>query len=124
MPGRVDGRLAPPPRSPNCVTSVADADDPVHHIAPLAWSGSIDDALDRLEAIVAASPRTAVVTREGPYLHVTYTTKWFRFVDDVEFHVVPEEGVVHVRSASRVGYGDMGLNRRRVEAIRDAFVGA
>jgi len=76
------------------------------------------DATGALRRIVESFPRTTIVTVDGDYLHATFASRIFRFVDDVEFLVDRDAGVVHVRSASRVGYGDMGVNRRRVEEIR------
>jgi len=107
-------RLAPPPRSPNCVSSRAKPTDRLHYIAPLAHT-----TLDRIRSIVLAMPRTEVVEEDSEYLHVVFTTALFRFRDDVEFECDGE--VVHVRSASRVGYSDLGTNRRRVESIRRAL---
>lgn len=109
------------PSSPNCVSSVAAADDATHHIAPLSFSGSEEAARARARAIVEAMPRTAVLADQPGYLHATFTSKVWRFVDDVELWFDASTGVVHVRSASRVGHGDMGVNRERVEAIRAAW---
>lgn len=77
--------------------------------------------MQRLRQIVNAMPRTRVVATTDDYLHVEFTSALLRFVDDVEFRVDVDAGVIHVRSASRVGRYDFGVNRRRVEAIRDAF---
>ena len=115
-------RLAPCPDSPNCVSSKAPADDRVHHIAPLQLHGDPDTAIERLRALIEDEPRTTIVDAEPAYLHATYTTRWLRFTDDLELEVDADAGVVHVRSASRVGYGDMGVNRRRVESLRDAWL--
>jgi len=111
----VDERFAPCPASPNCVSSYAE--DDVHRIAPLPLPAE-QDAIGALRRIVESFPRTETVTVDGDYLHVTFASRVFRFVDDVEFLVDRDAGVVHVRSASRLGYGDMGVNRRRVEDIR------
>ena len=67
--------------------------------------------------------RTRILTKEEDYIRVEYTSRLFRFVDDVEFYF-PEEPVIHVRSASRLGYSDLGANRRRVERIRELFFSA
>jgi uncharacterized protein (DUF1499 family) len=120
----VDGHLRPCPASPNCVSSEEGA-DAEHAIAPLAVPPDHPpaEALAALEAAIAREPRTAVLHRGDAFLHVTYRTALLRFVDDVTFRVDPEAGVIHVRSASRVGQGDLGVNRRRVEALRTAFGG-
>lgn len=107
-------RLKPPPSSPNCVSSRADASDRVHHIAPLAGT-----SVDQVKSVVSAMPRTEIVEEADGYLHAVFTTALFRFKDDVQFE--QEGDTVHVRSASRVGYGDLGANRKRVEAIRRAL---
>ena len=107
-------RFAPPPGSPNCVSSRADADDRIHHIAPLSGAD-----LARVRAVVVDMPRTRIEEEADGYLHVVFTSGLFRFKDDVEFE--QEGDLVHVRSASRVGYGDLGANRKRVEAIRAAL---
>ena len=111
----LDERFAPCPDSPNCVSSFAE--DELHAIEPLPLPSR--QPMDTLQEIVASMPRTTIVTVDGDYLHVVYRTLVFRFADDVEFRIDEAAGVIHVRSASRVGYGDMGVNRNRVEAIRD-----
>ncbi len=120
--GLVEGHLRSCPSSPNCVCS--ESDGGTAGIAPLAYEGDDSAALARLAEVLAAMPRTAVVTRSDDYMHVTFTSAIFRFVDDVEFRLDREAGVIHVRSASRVGYSDLGANRARVERIREAFAAA
>ena len=110
------GRLAPCPSSPNCVSS--QADDDVHRIAPLPFSGAAASAIDRLAGIVRSLPRASVITSTEDYLRAEFRSAVFRFVDDVEFLADESAGMVHVRSASRVGSSDLGVNRRRVETIR------
>ena len=118
-PGLHDGRLAACPSSPNCVCSQnADA---AHAIAPLAFRGSAAAAMRALQQVLASQPRVRVITETPNYLHAEFRTPLCRFVDDVEFLVVESEHVIHVRSASRVGYSDLGTNRRRVEALRREF---
>ncbi|MEL6343062.1 MAG: DUF1499 domain-containing protein [Myxococcota bacterium] len=113
-------RLKPCPDKPNCVCSQHhDASDKVHHISPLKVSG--EDPMARIKAVVTAMPRTEVKEEGDGYMRVVFTTAILRFRDDVEFELDADAGVVHVRSASRVGYSDLGLNRKRVEAIRAAL---
>ena len=113
-----DGKLAPCPSSPNCVcTQAADAQ---HRIEPIAFSGSPDEAKARLKAILAELPRVRIVSETDHYLHTEFTSRLFRFVDDVEFLIEPG-GVIHFRSASRAGRSDLGVNRARMEAILRAF---
>ena len=120
-PGVVDGKLRPCPDMPNCVCSTDSA--PAHFIEPLAFTGAPETAMSRLKAVLAGLPRTRVVAEEADYLHAECTSLIFRFVDDLEFSVDRLEKKIHVRSASRVGKYDFGVNRRRVEAIRRAFAG-
>ncbi len=114
--------FAPCPDSPNCVSSQADPSDDVHYMAALPYSGSAVDAKEKLWAIVKALPRTTIVTEQERYLHVEFRSRIFRFVDDVEFYIDEETNLIHFRSASRLGYSDMGVNRKRMENIRDQFV--
>ena len=110
-------RLKACPSSPNCVLSTAAA-DAKHRVAPFPFTGPPAEALARVKAAALSFPRTAVV-EEGPgYVKMTFTSALFRFVDDVEFEVDEAAKVVNVRSASRVGHSDLGVNRKRVEAIR------
>ncbi len=113
------GRLAKCPDSPNCVCSQDDRDS--HHIAAFSYQGDGDAAFSRLIELIEAHPRTRIVTRTDDYLHVEFTTAILRFTDDVEFLLQNEKKQIQVRSASRIGYSDLGKNRKRVEALRAAF---
>lgn len=110
------GRLAPCPDSPNCVSSAAT--DPRHDIAPYALDRSPGAAKEELKQAVAKLPRMKLIAETENYLHFEFHSFVFRFVDDVEFHLDQTTKTIHVRSASRVGHSDLGVNRRRVEAIR------
>lgn len=110
--GARDGRLAPCKRSPNCVSSQADPGDREHYIAPLAFSGTIGELRHAIERL----PRVTVIREAPDYLYAEFRTPLLRYVDDVEF--LKAGGVLHVRSASRLGRRDFGVNRRRVEEIR------
>jgi uncharacterized protein (DUF1499 family) len=113
--GHANGRLAPCKRSPNCVSSQADPKDEEHYIAPIALKGN---AIAAVRKAVESMPRTTVVETEAGYLYAEFRSKLMGFVDDVEFLVDPAKGVVHVRSASRLGRRDFGVNRARVERLR------
>ena len=113
-----DGRLAACPRSPNCVSS--QADDDRHRIAPLAVHGDPDEAWARLRELLAARADTRVVDSGEDYLRVEFRTR-LGFVDDAEFALERQTRAIHVRSASRVGYSDLGKNRGRVEELREAL---
>jgi len=117
--GVKDGRFAPCPDMPNCVSS--QAADPAHQMDPIPFTGDADAALGRLKAILAARPRTTVVEESGDYLRAESVSLLFRFVDDVEFCVDRDAKVIHFRSASRVGRSDLGVNRRPIEEVRAAF---
>ena len=113
--GVVDGRLRPCPDKPNCVCTFDQ--DPEHTIKPL--KGTTDENWLRLQSIVRSMPQARVVTATDTYMHVEFTSRLFRFVDDVEF-LRPRDpsGAIHFRSASRAGHSDLGVNRARMEAIR------
>ena len=117
--GVVDGRLAACPNSPNCV-STQDADSR-HKMEAIAFDTSPDNALRRLKAAIATIPRMNIVTQTEDYICKEATSPIFRFTDDVEFFLDRQAKVIHFRSASRIGYSDMGANRARMEKIRQAF---
>ena len=111
-----DGKLAACPESPNCVSS--QATDKGHRVDPLSYTGTGADAIARLAAIVRSLPRTTIVTERPDYLHAEFTSALFRFVDDVEFLADDTAKVIHIRSASRLGTSDLGVNGQRIELIR------
>jgi uncharacterized protein (DUF1499 family) len=115
----VGGALAPCPPSPNCVAS--DAADAAHRVEPLAFTGSPAEAWRAARTAVAALPRTRIVAETDAWLHAECRSALFRFVDDLELELRPAAGIIAVRSASRVGHSDLGVNRRRVEALRAAL---
>ena len=116
--GVKDGRLAPPKRSPNCVSSQADPADAEHYIAPIAFKGDTAAAMATVRKAVDGMQDSTVIRAEDGYLYAEYRTKLMRFVDDVEFLFDGKAGLIHVRSASRLGRRDFGVNRARVEALR------
>jgi uncharacterized protein (DUF1499 family) len=118
--GVTGGMLLPCPHSPNCVSTQA-ADD-VHKIAPISYAGTKEQATDRLVAVINSMPRTKIITRSDTYLYVEFTTALMRYVDDVEFFFDDTTKTVAFRSASRIGYGDMGVNRKRMEEVRRRFL--
>lgn len=116
--GLTEGRLRACPSSPNCVCSYSESADTEHHIEPLEIPERFEQPMEALVKVLESLPRTTIVTREENYLHTEFTSRLLRFVDDVEFQILPDENQIHVRSASRVGYSDLGANRKRVEQIR------
>lgn len=126
--GLVDGKLQPVPRTPNCVSTQAPQDDRQHRMEPWAFTAPADAVMEALVKALEATPRTTIVTREPRYLHATCKTKLIGFTDDVEFLVDEAAKQVHFRSASRVGHGDWGVNRKRMTelgaAVRAALGGS
>jgi uncharacterized protein (DUF1499 family) len=114
--GLRDGKLSECPDSPNCVSSQTSKKD--HAIDPLSYNGSYSEAKQALLSIISSLPRTKITDDNDRYIHVTFTSRLMRFVDDVEFLFDEPNKQIHVRSASRVGYSDMGVNRKRVEDLR------
>jgi uncharacterized protein (DUF1499 family) len=121
--GQRDGKLKPPSKTPNSVSSQAGLwpDHPMRayaEIAPLAVSGDPTAAMARLKAVVEAMPGAKVIESRPDYVCAQFTTRWMKYVDDTEFWLDPAAQVIHVRSASRVGRKDFGVNRERVEEVR------
>jgi uncharacterized protein (DUF1499 family) len=117
--GVANGRFsAPPTWKPNWVSSQVDGADP-HYIAPLSFKGDAEAAMKRLEGVIARMPRVEIKDTRGDYLGAEFSTPLMGFVDDVEFYT--DGKVIHARSSSRLGVRDFGVNRKRIEAIREAF---
>jgi uncharacterized protein (DUF1499 family) len=117
--GAAGGSLAPCPDTPNCVSS--QSTDERHAVAPLRYAGAAEAALQRLTEVIRGMKRARITTIQERYLHAEFTSLVFRFVDDAEFLLDESTQTIHVRSASRVGTSDFGVNRRRVEEIRTRF---
>ena len=121
--GVKDGSLARCKRTPNCVSSQADPGDAEHYIAPIAFKGGADRAMAAVRKAVEGMARATVIRSEANYLYAEFRSKLMGFVDDVEFLFDEAAGVIHVRSASRLGRRDFGVNRERIEALRAAIAG-
>ncbi|MDZ4143053.1 MAG: DUF1499 domain-containing protein [Burkholderiales bacterium] len=124
--GFKNGRLKPPAYNPNSVSSQAALypDHPFRayaDIAPLAYTGDGAAAFARAVALVKALPQTTVVEQTPGYLYAQCSTRWLKFTDDLELALDESAHVIHVRSSSRLGRKDFGVNRARVEAIRAAL---
>lgn len=119
------GTLRPCPDSPNCVCSEGDREDEGSAIEPfrIPDGTSADDAFSALMTVLGDGRARIEGQAEG-YVHAVFTTRLLRFKDDLEARLDREAGLIHVRSASRVGYSDLGTNRKRVEALREAWRGA
>ena len=111
--GVTNGRFAACRRTPNCVSSQADPADAEHYIAPIPFRG---DAMAAVRQAVAALPRRTVISEKQNYLYAEFRSRLLGFVDDVEFFY--DGAAIHVRSASRLGRRDFGVNRKRVERLR------
>jgi uncharacterized protein (DUF1499 family) len=117
--GVVADKLSPCPASPNCVCS--DCDSARHQIAPFILVASAQQAWEAVYEQITALPRTRIISASDNYLHAECRSAVFGFVDDLEWHLRPEKGIIAVRSAARLGYYDFGVNRKRIETLRSAL---
>jgi len=107
------------PKSPNCVLS--QASDAKHKIKPIYYTTSVEAAKEKLIKVIQSMDGTRIIKQDEVYWHVEFTTRWLRFIDDVEFYFPESEALIHLRSASRSGYWDLGVNRKRTKEIRSRF---
>ncbi|NES99438.1 MAG: DUF1499 domain-containing protein [Sphaerospermopsis sp. SIO1G1] len=117
--GIENNHLAPCPTSNNCV--VSQNADAKHTIEPIKYHGEREQAKETLLKVLTVVPRTEVIEQTDNYIHALSKSRIFKFIDDVEFYLPEDESVIHIRSASRVGESDLGVNRRRMEQIRLAL---
>ncbi|OKH23488.1 hypothetical protein NIES593_09665 [Hydrococcus rivularis NIES-593] len=117
--GVSSGKLAPCPSTPNCVSS--QSADIEHYIEPLTYQSSATDAIAKLKNLIETQQRAKLIAETGNYLYAEFMTRWMGFVDDVEFYANEEAKKIEVRSASRLGESDLGVNRQRIESIRNLF---
>lgn len=115
-----DSRLAPCPRTPNCVSTQAPPGP--QKMDPIPYTGSLAEAREKLLRVLRARPRTRIVREDADFLKAECRSALFRFVDDVEFVFDDAAKEIHFRSASRLGRSDFGVNRKRMEEIRRAFL--
>jgi len=113
-----DGRLAPCKRTPNCVASQADRSDAEHYIAPIPFKGTTVEAMVAAKRAIESMQRSRIVREERGYIYAEFRSRLLGFVDDVELLFDEKAGVFHVRSASRLGRRDFGVNRKRIETLR------
>ncbi len=114
-----DGNLANCPASPNCV--VSQNGDEIHAIAPIPYHGDLVTARATLLKVLSVVPRTTIVEQTDSYIRVASESRIMGFIDDAEFYFPNDENIIQVRSASRLGETDLGVNRRRLEQIRFAL---
>ena len=113
------GQFAKCPEKPNCISSKSSQD--LHTFPPLKYEGTRLNAKTNLLKALEKMPRARVSTNTDNFIHIEFTSKIFRFIDDLEFYL-NETGVIHFRSASRIGYSDMGVNRDRMKEIEKLFI--
>ncbi len=108
------GTLAPCPNTPNCVSSEV----PDKSIEPFYLKDSTAVGWQALLNLLESESEYTIVTKETNYVHAEVRTALMKFVDDVEFQLLPGEQRIAVRSASRLGFSDLGANKRRLKTIR------
>jgi len=110
--------LPPCPDKPNCVSTLA---NDAHKITPIHYKSARDVAMQHLLTVLKSMPRTTIVASDAQSVRAEFRTRIFRFVDDAQFVIDDASKTIHFRSASRLGYSDLGVNRKRMEEIRNAF---
>lgn len=118
--GAKDGKLASCPNSPNCVSS--QSADKTHKIDPIVYKCGRSEAHSILLDVIKEMKRTKIITDQDDYIHAEFASAIFGFVDDVEFYFVKDSKLIDIRSASRLGYSDLGVNRKRAGQITDLFI--
>ncbi|MFX0083502.1 MAG: DUF1499 domain-containing protein [Candidatus Hodarchaeota archaeon] len=120
--GLIDGKFHPCPKSPNCVST--QSSDEKHKIEPIKYEGGLEEAKSKIITIIKSLKRSKIITETENYLHIEFRTAVWRFVDDVEFFFDDTEKIIHFRSAARLGYSDLGVNRKRMENIKELYLKA
>ncbi|TDO96446.1 DUF1499 domain-containing protein [Marinomonas balearica] len=120
--GVENGLFASCPNSPNCVSTQADPTDTIHYVEPIVYRGSMKDAQLKIEQYFLSKGDAHIVESRLGYLYLEKSSDLFGFIDDVEFYFPEADSVIHVRSASRVGYDDLGVNTTRVRQVRELLV--
>ena len=118
--GITDGKFHPCPKSPNCVST--QSTDEKHKMNPLNYSSTINEAREKIKKIIKTFKRTKLITEKRNYLHFEFRTATFKFVDDVEFYLDDQEKLIHFRSAARLGWSDMGVNKKRMKSISKLYL--
>ncbi|UCC20007.1 MAG: DUF1499 domain-containing protein [Promethearchaeota archaeon] len=118
--GVTNGKFYPCPKSPNCVST--QSIDERHKMSPLRYKTSLEEAKTKILKIISSLKRTRIITNTNDYIHIEVRTAVFRFVDDVEFYFDDSEKLIHFRSAARLGYSDLGVNKKRMENISKLFL--
>ncbi len=108
------------PASPNCVSSLEKREGK-HYLEEITYSGSREQALASILEAVKGEKNYEVVTQRQDYVHIIFRSGFFKFIDDLELYLPEDEEVIHFRSAARSGYSDFGVNRKRMDRIRERF---
>ncbi len=116
--GAEDGALKLCPETPNCVSTQAKKSDTEHRMEPIAYVGGKGDVKAAIMETIEESSRASILENGENYVRAEFTSRIFRFVDDVEFYIDKDERLIHFRSASRIGSSDMGANRERMTELR------
>lgn len=119
--GVTDFKLGSCPNTPNCVSS--QDEDQEHKIEPISFNSSPEDAISKLASIINGMERAEIISQSNDYIHAEFTSKLMGFRDDIEFYIAVPAQTIQVRAAARLGKSDLGVNRKRIEAIRTAFNG-
>jgi len=117
---QADGNLSRCVEMPNGVCSQYE-DDKSHYLEAIPFKGTVEDAKRRLQTVIVKGEQSRLVADNGPYMRFEFRSKFFKFTDDVEFLILADQGTIHFRSASRLGYWDLGANRKRMQQIRKNF---
>ena len=119
-PGLIDGKLSACPDKPNCVCSEF-ADDNSHYVSPLALNqDTAEIAMSNLQALVSELGGE-IQTTDQFYLAASFKSALFGFVDDLEIRIDIDSDTIHLRSASRVGHGDLGANQKRIDQLKAKY---
>ncbi len=116
----IQNTLSPCPDSPNCVSTMST--DPGHAMSPLPYMGTLKESRERLIQVLHGMERCTIVTVDPGYIHAEFRSALFGFVDDVNFIFDDNERLIHFRSASRTGYYDFGVNRKRMTEISARYL--
>lgn len=119
--GVTEGLFAVCPDSPNCVSTQAKKSDSEHRMEPIVYNGEASLIHQKIITTLESMERMTLITSEEFYIHAEFRSKIMRFVDDVEFYIDDEQKLIHFRSASRLGYSDMGVNRDRMNTFIELY---
>ncbi|MFX1326129.1 MAG: DUF1499 domain-containing protein [Promethearchaeota archaeon] len=118
--GIKDGKFYPCPKSPNCVSTQSTSEK--HKMSALSYNSSIEEAKRKIKDIIGTFKRTILISEEETYLHFEFRSATFKFVDDVEFYFDGSARLIHFRSASRVGWSDLGVNKKRMKKVSELYL--